>query len=137
MKANISVIIVSLVVWFVFLVVQSSASPVHNHGKISPFNSSKHKNKLHCDINRHDLSNTYCPYRMSPKKKEDTMISTDCNGKTSATIPVLSQHTGSENLLYTAYYKFDLSLISQRLAFLSPGAGFFLPKQIDPPPRNV
>ena len=137
MKANISVITVSFVVWFVLLGVQSSASPVHNHGKISPFNSSKHKNKLHCDINRHDLSNTYCPHRMSEDKKEDTVISLDCNGKTSATIPLLSQYTGSENLLHTAYYKFDLSLISQRLVFLSPGAGFFLPRQIDPPPRNV
>ena len=137
MRANIFVILISVIVWVVCLVVQSSANGVHNHGMISPFESSKHKHKLHCDINRHELSDMYCPHNISYKNKENTVISIDCNGKTSSTVPVFSQHIGNKNLMHTAYFKFGLLLISQRPAFLAPSAGLFQPRQIDHPPRNV
>ena len=137
MKENLLVLVFLGVAFFVLPVVQASASLLHDHKTISPFDKQKYGHKLHCELNKHHFSNTYCPHGITEKKKEKPVIASDCGGKTSGTLPAVSSYTTSVFLSYIVHYNFELALISREVTYTFYGFGLFLPDQIDHPPQTV
>jgi len=137
MKANILIFGFLGFILFVLPVVPVSASPLPDHGMISPFDKQKHGHHLHCELNRYHLSNIYCPHSIIKRNKRKPTIATDCGGKTSETLPAFAAYNTSVFSSDTVYFNVELALTSRKFTCTSHDLRFFLPDQIDHPPQTV
>ena len=122
---------------FLLSMAKVSANGMHPHGTISPFDMQKRVHILHCQLNKHYLSSTYCPHSTTLKNKEKSVIALDCNGRTSGTLPAVSSYITSVFLSDIVHYNFELVLIRRKFTYAFYEFGFFLPDQIDHPPQTV
>ena len=137
MKGNLLILLFFVISLFLLPLVHASGSPTHDHGAISPFDKQKLGHRLHCELNKHHLSNIYCPHSFAKKNQEKHVIAPDCGGQTSETLPAFGSYNTSVFSSDTVHLNVELALISRKFTCTSYGFGFFLPDQIDRPPQTV
>mgnify|MGYP001254345027 CR=1 FL=1 len=137
MKANILIFGFLGVILYVLPIVPVSANPLPEQGTVFSFDKQKHGHHLHCELNKHHLSNIYCPHSITKRNKRKPMIASDCGGKTSGTLLTFAAYNTSVFSSDTVYFNVELALTSRKFTCTSYGFGFFLPDQIDHPPQTV
>jgi len=111
---------------------QASVSPFQKHAEMSPTLKSE-KGHLVCLLKNHQKG-LPCPHSKNHKKHKGFVIESDCNGKHAGSIPTSLDF--SKNLFF-AFKVTSLTLDNNPGMFfpLSPGYRFYLPLQIDHPPK--
>ena len=113
------------------------ANDMHQHGTISPFDKQMHGHILHCELNKHDLKDIYCPHRSYGKIVDRPVIASDCGGKTSGAFPALGSYNASVFLSNTVKLNVALALTSRKFIYIFYGYRFVLLSQIDHPPQTI
>ena len=110
------------------------ASPFHKHGRMSPSLESK-KDRQVCLLEHHQKG-LPCPHENNQNNNKRPEIRTDCGGKPFGSIPTSVDF--SKNLFFALKIP-SLTLDDNlgKLFPLSPGYKFYLPLQIDHPPKFI